>query len=229
MIAGSCLPRALSRAKLKPEMTTGPQLHEALESVRRIQQSVLERQKFRGYSGRARAASGTLALGAAAVMSRAAFPKTPEAFLWAWGLVFAAAVVMNGAALAYWFLRDPRVNREPGRLRPVLEVVPPLAAGGVLTLALLLHGQRDALYGTWMVMFGLANVASRHVLPRPMALVGLFYLVAGSAVLLAPGTSFMLPWPMGTVFFAGEWAGGMILHFDQNRRVAEGASDDGAD
>ena len=41
--------------------------------------------------------------------------------------------------------------------------------------------------------------------------VGLFYQVAGIVCLLAPGISFLNPWPMGLVFFAGESVGGWIL------------------
>jgi len=39
----------------------------------------------------------------------------------------------------------------------------------------------------------------------------LFYQAAGIACLLAPGITFLNPWPMGLVFFAGETAGGWIL------------------
>ncbi len=93
----------------------------------------------------------------------------------------------------------------------------PLAVGGVLTVAFALHGLHRYLFGMWMCMFGLMNFASRHVLPRSICLVGLFYVVCGSVWLFAPGLSFLNPWPMGIVFFAGEWVGGLILYIDDRR------------
>ena len=53
-------------------------IHQALAQVQELQQKVLEKQRFKGYSGRARAISGTLALLAAPIMASAYFPKTPQ-------------------------------------------------------------------------------------------------------------------------------------------------------
>ena len=36
----------------------------------------------------------------------------------------------------------------------------------------------------------------------------------GTVYLLFSDVSFLNPWPMGVVFFIGEWLGGIILHFD---------------
>jgi hypothetical protein len=126
-------------------------------------------------------------------------------------------LLLNGGALLHWFLSDQEVNRNVHRLTPVLDVVAPLVVGGILTAALVLHGLHRYLFGTWMCMFGLVNLASRHVLPRSICLVGLFYIACGGVWLLAPGLKFVNPWPMGLVFFAGEWVGGMILHLDDRR------------
>ncbi len=64
-----------------------------------------------------------------------------------------------------------------------------------------------------MCHFGLANLASRHVLPKHNSLIALFY-IAGGGICLLLQVPFENPWPMGIVFFLGEWAGGFILHFD---------------
>jgi hypothetical protein len=76
------------------------------------------------------------------------------------------------------------------------------------------------LAGIWMCLFGLANLASRHVLPRQISQVGWFYIACGTACLLVSDISFLNPWPMGIVFFLGEWAGGIILHFDGSTSVS---------
>lgn len=192
-------------------------VQDALTQVRSLQQVMLERIRFRGFSGPTRAASGTLALLAAAAMSTPWYPRTTEAHLVGWGCVLAVALVINSVALLYWFWTDPQADRDIRRLSPVLDVIPPLAVAALLTVALVLRNQHRFLFGIWMCMFGLTNLSTRYVLPRTMLLVGVFYIASGTLVLLAPNVTFLNPWPMGIVFFAGEWVGGMILYMDGRR------------
>lgn len=192
-------------------------VHDALHQVRQLQHAILERIRFHGFSGPTRAISGTVALFTAIFMSTRFYPQTAKAHLLGWAGVLAVALILNGGALIYWFFHDKSVQRNPRRLRPVLDVIPPLFVGGVLTAALILRGQLDLLFGIWMLMFGLVNLSSRHVLPHAINWVGLFYIFSGMAWLLTPGMSFMTPWSMGIVFFAGEWAGGLILYLDDKR------------
>ncbi len=192
-------------------------VQEALDQVRQVQHAILEQIRFHGFSGPTRAASGSLALFAAILMSTRYYPQTARAHLLGWGVVLAVALLLNGGALLYWFFTNEPVRKNPRRLRPVLDVIPPLFVGGVLTAALILRHQLDLLFGIWMLMFGLTNLSSRHVLPRPINFVGLFYIFAGTAWLLTPGMTFLSPWSMGIVFFAGEWAGGLVLYADDKR------------
>ena len=144
-------------------------------------------------------------------MSSSLFPQTVQAHVFAWGVVCALAVCLNYGALALWFLRLDTQERELVTLKPTLDVVPPLVVGAVLTFALLLHGASSLLFGMWMCLYGLAQVAYRQSLPRKMYAVGLGYIVCGAWCLL-PGTiTFTNPWPMGIVFFVGELASGIIL------------------
>jgi len=193
-------------------------LHEALRQVRDLQSAILEKQRFKGYSGRARALAGCLALAAALLLDSAFVPPTPLAHLVAWTIVFAGGLTLNYGALIYWFLHDPDVARDVRRLRPALEIIPVLIAGGILTLALVDHGEYNLLFGTWMVLFGLTNFTARQVLPRGLAWVGLFYLACGAVCLLAwPNLSFTdYPLVMGGVFFLGEFFGGLVLHNDES-------------
>jgi hypothetical protein len=69
-------------------------------------------------------------------------------------------------------------------------------------------GQFDLLPGVWMLCYGLVHMAYRRNLPRGVYAVGLFYLAAGAACLLAPGVRLCDPRPMGMVFGMGEMAGG---------------------
>lgn len=194
-------------------------IQEAIARVRELQTAVLERRRFKGFSGRTRMISGSVALAAAAAMSSNWFPSSVPAHVAAWGAVFVVALVLNGVAMLWWFWRDPATQRDLRALRPLLDVVPPLAVGGLLTAAMILHETYQFLFGIWMCLFGLTNMASRLVLPKWIWGVGLFYIVAGAICLLAPASDFLNPWPMGIVFFAGEWAGGIILHCDDTRNV----------
>lgn len=193
------------------------QVQDALAQVRELQQAILQRLRFKGFSGPTRAISGSLALATAVVMMTPLFPQRIDAHLISWGAVFAVALALNLGALIYWFLHDRTAARDVRKLSPVLDVLFPLLVGGILTVALVLHGQHRYLFGTWMCMFGLTNLASRYVLPWPICIVGVFYIICGAVFLLAPKVSFLNPWPMGIVFFAGEWAGGLILHLDDRR------------
>lgn len=194
-------------------------LHQAIAQVEALQRSVLDNQKFRGYSGPARAVAGSFAMFAALLMSTAWYPHTQRAHLAGWAAVFVASLCVNYGAMFYWFFFDPEVGRDWRKLKPTLDVIPPLVVGGLLTLSAWRAGQVDQLFGIWMCLFGLANLAWRRVLPRKLVFVGGFYLLAGAVCLLCPAVHFLSPWPMGVVFFLGEWVGGLILHLDRTRRL----------
>jgi hypothetical protein len=199
-----------------PEMNT---IQEALKQVRELQQKILEKQRFKGYSGRARAISGTLALAASAIMSSHYWPDTEFAHLAGWSIVFVLSVILNFGAILYWFLADTRAKRDFRRLKPLTDVLPPLIVGAILTFALISNGLYSWLFPVWMVLFGLANLATRHVLPKAISLIGWFYIIAGSLLLLSGVSNFQNPWPMGIIFFAGEWMGGFVLHYDENPSI----------
>jgi hypothetical protein len=194
-------------------------IHHALAQVHELQQKILEKQRFKGYSGRARAITGTLALFAAFAMSSRYYPQTVAAHAAGWTAVFGCSVLINFGAVFYWFLFDPAAHREVRRLKPVLDVLPALLTGGLLTLVFMKEGLFGYLFGLWMALFGLANLSTRHVLPRTIAFVGIYYLLLGAFCLFFP-VSFLNPWPMGIVFFIGEWSGGVILHYDETESAA---------
>lgn len=186
-------------------------IHDALAQVRTLQQFILERNTFKGYSGRARILSGTAAILGTVALGSGRIPADPFAHLAAWGAVLAIGIASNYAALLGWFLFDGKVRRNPLMLRPALDALPALAVGALLSLALILHRQFDLLFGTWMCLYGLAQTAYRHSLPKGIHGVGLLYVASGAWCLLSPDVRFLNPWPMGIVFFVGELAGGLIL------------------
>lgn len=199
-------------------------IHDALDQVRRLQETIITKKMFRGYSGRARLLSGLAALlGAATLSFCSLIPATPAAHLIGWAIVLIVSVLLNYLALLYWFLFDAEVRRNPLMLKPALDALPALAVGGVLTLPLLAASQFNLLPGMWMCLYGLAQVSYRQSLPPGIYRVGLTYIVCGatllllsSGTLLLPGIesealAFTNPWPMGISFFVGEWTGGAIM------------------
>ena len=186
-------------------------IHDALAQVRKLQEFILEKRLFKGYSGKARIVSGGVALAGAAVLSSSLVPDDPIAHLFGWGVILAIGVILNYACLIYWFLFNPEVRRNPIMLKPALDAIPGLAVGAVFTLVFILSGQYYMLFGMWMCLYGLAQVAYRQSLPQGMYVVGLGYIICGAGCLLYGLVSFTNPWPMGIVFFVGELASGTIL------------------
>jgi protein-S-isoprenylcysteine O-methyltransferase Ste14 len=193
-------------------------VHQALAQVRTMHRYVVEKQRFKGYSGRARALSGVVALGASYCLAR--HPgRGSDLSMATWFVVAGLGAAINYGAVLYWYLSEPAGDKQALRLKPVIEVLPGLAAGAVLTAAFWRDGAFDYMVPVWMLLFGLANLASRHVLPREIAWVGLFYMTAGAVLLyFQPRTGLSNPWPMGIVFFCGECMGGLVIFFDRPDR-----------
>lgn len=186
-------------------------IHDALDQVRRLQDLVLEKRMFQGYSGRARILSGGTALAAAAALASPWVPRTDPAHLAGWALALVVALGLNYGALAWWFLFDPTVRRNPRLVKPAIDALPALLVGAILSAALILNGQYRLLFGVWMSLYGLAQVAYRQSLPAGIYRVGLVYMLCGAVCLLAPCLAFTNPWPMGLTFCFGEVAGGVVL------------------
>lgn len=192
-------------------------IHEALAQVRDLRRAIVDKQRFKGYSGRARIISGTLALLTAGLIAR--LPPSKYTVLYGWLGVLVLGLLLNYGALLYWFLADKNDGRNLAKLKPVGEAIPALFVGGVLTLALLRARVFWPLYGIWMTLYGLANLSARHILPHRIFYVGLFYIGCGAAYLMSPAPSFLNPWPMGIVFFSGEWVAGLVMHFDEKELI----------
>jgi hypothetical protein len=197
-------------------------VHQALAQIRTMHRYVVERQRFKGYSGRARALSGSMALVAAYWLSLQ--PGHSASYvLVTWLLVALMGAAINYGAVLFWFLGEPQDEKQTSRLKPALEVVPALAAGAALTIAFWRDGAFEYMVPVWMILFGIANLASRHVLPKEISWIGLFYMVSGAVLLFcAPRMGLSNPWPMGIIFFVGEWFGGLIIFFDRPDRPSWG-------
>lgn len=191
-------------------------VHDALSQVRKLQTMVLEKRNFVGYSGLTRITGGTIALIGSIVLSSNQIPTTPEAHLIGWGAVLFFALAANYAGLFSWFFLSPDIKRDLNNLLPAIDAIPALVVGAIISVGLVIHHQYQFLVGIWMCMYGLAHMSYRLTLPKSNYLVGLFYIFCGSICFFC--FSFLNPWPMGIVFFVGELAGGISLHFNRYHR-----------
>lgn len=155
-------------------------------------------------------ACGALALMASAILASKRIPAENTAHLIGWSIVLLLAIIINYGAVAWWFVSHEEVRRNPAMLKPALDALPALAAGALLTLALISSRQFNLLFGTWMLMYGLAQTTYRSALPRGVYWTGLVYMACGAMLIVRP-LPFTTPWPMGVIFFLGEMAGGICL------------------
>jgi hypothetical protein len=186
------------------------QLRQAVREVRDLRKNILEKQLFKGYSGRARALGGCIALAAAMIVTILPVKAGYSGLFMMWGGVFLCAVLVNYGALGFWLLRDGNYRKTD--MTVVYEVLPVWIVGGILTLALWRSFQFDLLYGSWMGLFGVAQTVTRRRLPRRIVWVGMWYILCGTVCLALPGGLFMKPMVMGLVFFIGELFAGTIMH-----------------
>lgn len=194
----------------------GHEIDEALARVRDMQAMVMERRRFRGYSGLGRFAGGALALVASGILCHAQWvAPTRRAHLAGWMVVLAAGLALNYAPLLAWMLRQRRAHGNWNDARPAAHALPALVVGAALTLALVRANAHDLLFGSWMSVFGLVHGAYRRLLPPAILHLGPSYVACGAFYLVAPGIDFLDPRPMGLVFGLGEMLGGICLFLDK--------------
>lgn len=192
-------------------------VRDAMSRIRTLQTLILDKQMFRGFSGVARLVAGVGVIFAVLLLEWGGVPRTAEAHLAVWGGVLAFALILNFAGLIRALGRDADFRRNPVRILPALDIVPPLAVGAAISLALIFRGNHDLLFGVWMSMFGLSHFACRRALPPANCAVGGFYLLCGALCLMGPGIFFLNPWPMALAFGPGEIAGGLVFLSIRNR------------
>ena len=173
-------------------------LHDrAMENLRYIRETMERSASFTHVSGIGGVLMGAVALAASAF---ALGTDTAAGWLATWfvaaGLSLSAAVLMiarksraEGASLL----------TGPGR-KFIWNVIPPLAAGGVLTFALVNIGSLDVLPGMWLLLYGTSVVTGGSYSVRPIPVMGVTFMVAGVAALLSP-----VEW--GDAYMAGGFGG----------------------
>jgi hypothetical protein len=182
-------------------------LNQALVDIRNIRRQVAQATEFRGYGPLTLFATAVLALLAGAAQSRwVAEPATHPAgyvALWLSTGVFCAALIatqmLTRARRLHSGMADEMVRMA------VAQFLPAGIAGAILPFVLLrvTHGVFWMLPGLWQILFSLGVFASCRCLPRPMLLVGVWFLFTGLACVALGDVRALAPATMSGAFAFG--------------------------
>ncbi|HUA09129.1 MAG TPA: hypothetical protein VMA98_07610 [Candidatus Acidoferrales bacterium] len=195
------------------------ELEKALLDIAEVRERLAMAQRFRGYSGVAAIASGCFAILAGVIQALiVAVPQGGyESRMYAsiWLVCGTAAFIVNYGSIAHWFVSDASA-RDRWQTRTVgLAILPAIALGAAITLALLGRGAFSYLPGVWYGCYGVGLFASRTMLPRGVLPIAAFFLLAGIALLFAPSAIALAWWVLPIGFGIGQIAIGVFVARDR--------------
>lgn len=198
------------------------ELERALHQISEIHSHLARSEVYRGCRSLPLAIAGFVALTAAALQGFVFVPGTATAFVQYWVVIAALCGALSSCETLYKYVfRDGALLRLKTR-RAVGQFLPCLLAGAAVTLCVGRAGEEAVtlLPGLWAILFSMGIFASRPYLPRAIGWVGLFYLVAGVALLLlAPSGLSLAPWGMGITFGIGQLSSAVVLYWNIERAV----------
>lgn len=168
----------------KPQVDQPILLHsKAMDNLAFIRDAMERSSVFTGVPGWGTAANGVLALAAASIAS---WQTAPETWLRVWLVTAAAAVTIAVTSIALKLKRAPSTE---GSFRKFgFGLLPPLAAGAVLTGVLASNSQWDIIPGMWMLLYGAGVVTAGTFSVRIVPIMGACFAVFGIAAFLTPLT-----------------------------------------
>jgi hypothetical protein len=157
----------------------------ALENLRFIRETIERSTSFTAVPGWGGLATGITALGAAIIAAR---QPSPRAWLAVWILEGALAFLIGGWAA----MRKARAAELPllsgaGR-KFALNLLPPIVAGGLLSLALDHEGLFHVMPGLWLLTYGVGVVTAGAFSVRVVPVMGLCFMADGAAALFCPAS-----------------------------------------
>jgi len=172
-------------------------------------------QRFDGYSGHAAIASGLVAILAGALQF-ALVPHPASAadhriYLALWFGCLLVALAFNYGAILAWRARQ-RGHHADAQMRTVgMSILPAIAAGAVITVALLERGFFDLLPGMWCATYALGLFSSRSMVPRDVIYVAVTFGALATLLFLVPAIDPLSWWVMPLAFGGGQIAIGAIV------------------
>ncbi|HTV08272.1 MAG TPA: hypothetical protein VMD97_04425 [Candidatus Aquilonibacter sp.] len=185
-------------------------LNRALVDIRDIRRQVAQATEFRGYGPLTLSATAVLALLAGVLQSRwlpePANSPVQYVALWLTTALICAALIASQMLARARRLHSGMAD-EMVRMA-VAQFLPAGVAGAILPFVMLhvTHSMFWVLPGLWQIIFGLGVFASCRCLPRPMVLVGAWFLLTGLACVALGDERALAPATM-----SGAYAIGMML------------------
>jgi hypothetical protein len=200
-------------------------LNRALGEISSIRRQMARTAEFRGYGPLTLACTGVIALLAAGAQSLW-LPDPANHFL-SYLSIWSATALLSAALIAvqtYTRSRRMHSGMADEMIRMAVEqFLPSVGAGAVLSLVLM-RFVPDAVWmlpGLWQIIFSLGVFASCRFLPRPMATVGVWYLLTGLTCIAFADDRALSPWAMGIPYGAGQMLVAAILHFSAQEATDE--------
>ena len=193
------------------------ELHKALGDISNIRKQVALTTQFRGYGPATLAATGLLALLAAATQSALAPEPADQmaTYLRIWLVTAVLGAALTGTQM-YTRSRRMHSGLSDEMIRIAVEqFLPAAGAGFLITLVLTRYATSELwmLPGLWQVIFSLGIFSSCRFLPRPMIAAGAWYLLTGLVCLALGDERALAPWTMGVAFGVGQMLIAGILLF----------------
>jgi hypothetical protein len=182
-------------------------LNQALLEIRSIRRQVAQTTEFRGYGPSTLFATALLAVLAGVIQGRwllepAMHPVQYVALWLSTGIVCAALIATQMLVRAnrlHSSMADEMVFMAIGQFLPA-------AVAGAIVPFVLVHVTPSVFWilpGLWQIIFSLGVFASCRCLPRPMLLVGAWFLVSGMVCLAIGGNRSLAPATMSVAYGIG--------------------------
>lgn len=173
------MPRVLPFRRAEP-----PAIHvRAMDDLKFIRETMEAAATFTAVSG-----WGTVCIGVTALIATALSTLTDSVTRWVF--IWLCEAVLSVAISVYAMARKARAAKVPLWSEPARKIVfsfaPPLAVGALLTLVCYERGLFVWLPGIWMLLYGVGVIAAGTFSVRIVPVMGLAFMLTGTATLFAP-------------------------------------------
>lgn len=163
-----------------------PLADRALDNLRYIRATMERAGSFTAVPGWGQVAIGVSALGTAALAARQTSTLN-------WLVTWLGEAILALTIGGWTMVRKARAANDslltgPGR-RFGLSFLPPVAVGGLLTVALFLGGDRRLIPAVWLLLYGTGVVTGGAFSVPVVPVMGIGFLLLGTAALIAPGAA----------------------------------------
>ncbi|GAA5506952.1 hypothetical protein [Novipirellula caenicola] len=192
-------------------------IDEALQQLDLISAVADRSRTFDGLRAAPTAASGVIALLAAAMQTQlvSSSPTPLQSYLLLWIGVAAVSLSIVIADMTFRYYRDPTARARRMTLEVLSRLAPAMVVGAALTLIVFVTSPEVAwmLPGLWSLLLGLGIFAASSLLPRSLSQVAIWYIGCGLAVLMmSHGDGALSPLAMAIPFGGGQCFAAWLMH-----------------